>query len=630
MAIAAGTVWEINSAATASNVNGAGFNPTNANFATDLTTDANTANTNAPIVSSASYNFVAGDVGAWVYIKSGTNWTVGWYIITAVGSNKATLSATIGAAIQADATKGYPEPKWITNTVTGCATVGTPTSGTWGLDYSQGTAAIGTAADLAINAVTNTVVTSATRTFGVNDVGNHIHITAGTGFTVGWYEIISVAAGAATLDRSPGAVAITGGTWYEGGAASLNSGTDAAFFNTTNKTAGNIMFVAPGTVTNTGTVVVGAGVIGAPVYLIGYTTNRGTVPTGASRPTFATGANVFQTKSFDFVLHLIITGTGSNGAIQINSGTSGTFNCKIVNISTTAGRCAINSDGGDSRIVNCEAVSYRGVGIKDGAQSIISFSYVHDSDIGIDTTRGKVLGCIVESCVTNAIKATISTQNLVVLGCTLYGAENKLGVGLNIVSSGQSGLMQAMNNVFYGFTTAVSCDVSANQTPQLSDFNDYFNNTTDNTNWYKGPNDQAVDPAFTSVSQITGTAGKFRAGNDAIVDTTKNFTALGVVAGRDKIYIISGTGSSAGIYGVSSIATTTNPNDTLVLDLAPGTNTTADKAYQLTVGHNFYQKKFMAGFPGAFQASLTTGFSQIGAVPPARMMQHAAMQGGPN
>ena len=63
MALSASTYFEIQSTAAASNINAGGFNPANASMTADLTTDTNTANTAAPIVSSATYNFVAGDVG---------------------------------------------------------------------------------------------------------------------------------------------------------------------------------------------------------------------------------------------------------------------------------------------------------------------------------------------------------------------------------------------------------------------------------------------------------------------------------------------------------------------------------------------------------------------------------------
>jgi len=124
-------IWENRNDASASN--GGGFNPANANFAADLTTDTNTGNTASPIVSSASYNFVAGDVGHWVFIQSGTNWTPGWYLIASVAANKATLTAGVGTAVlygTSSTGANYQRPNGL-NTAAGCATVGTPTSGVW-------------------------------------------------------------------------------------------------------------------------------------------------------------------------------------------------------------------------------------------------------------------------------------------------------------------------------------------------------------------------------------------------------------------------------------------------------------------------------------------------------------------
>src|ERR1041385_4090644 len=98
MALASTTVWDCRSTATSGNLNGGGFNPANANMVTDLAGTSCTGN--SPVVTSATYTFVAGDVGAKVYIKSGTNWTPGWYPIASVNAGAATLSAAIGAAAQ--------------------------------------------------------------------------------------------------------------------------------------------------------------------------------------------------------------------------------------------------------------------------------------------------------------------------------------------------------------------------------------------------------------------------------------------------------------------------------------------------------------------------------------------------
>jgi hypothetical protein len=93
-----------------------------------------------------------------------------------------------------------------------------------GTDYTLQDAPQYAFTDLVIDAVTNTKVTSASHSFVAADVGNTLRITAGTGFTTGVFYIVSVAGGAATLDRSAGTLGSTGGTWKEGGAlASLSA-----------------------------------------------------------------------------------------------------------------------------------------------------------------------------------------------------------------------------------------------------------------------------------------------------------------------------------------------------------------------------------------------------------------------
>ena len=89
--------------------NSGGFDINSSGFPTDGSiTNANTA---SPIISSASYTFVAGDVGSWIFIKSGTNSIAGWYRIVSVNAGAATLNGTIGqavlTAIQANTSLGY-------------------------------------------------------------------------------------------------------------------------------------------------------------------------------------------------------------------------------------------------------------------------------------------------------------------------------------------------------------------------------------------------------------------------------------------------------------------------------------------------------------------------------------------
>jgi hypothetical protein len=260
MAISVSTVWEAKS--TGASTNGGGFNVGNANFATDLA--ATVANTSAPVVTSASYTFVAGDVGAMLFVKSGTNWIPGWYPIASVTGGAATLTASIGSAnLYGGAT--------VLNTAAGCASVASPTAGTWSVDYSQQAAAQFAFTDLVIGATT-TQFTSVANPVGKNMVGNIMQVVSGTGFTTGWFEVVSTSTITATCDRSLGTTASTGGHANLGGC--LDGFATAA----SAAVAANKIFVQTSggfTSATTTTFAQSTGGIGLPTRLIGYTTYRG-------------------------------------------------------------------------------------------------------------------------------------------------------------------------------------------------------------------------------------------------------------------------------------------------------------------------------------------------------------------
>src|SRR5438105_5578867 len=87
-----------------------------------------------------------------------------------------------------------------------------------GTDRSTSATAFISYTDLAIDAVTNTKLTSTAHAFTAAEVGNLIQITAGTGFTTGWYTVASVTGSTATMDRAVGTAGSTSGTGYLGGA----------------------------------------------------------------------------------------------------------------------------------------------------------------------------------------------------------------------------------------------------------------------------------------------------------------------------------------------------------------------------------------------------------------------------
>ncbi len=577
MALSGVPIFEINSLATAGNVNGGGFNTANPNMMTDGTVDTNTGNTNSPVFSSATYNFVAGDVGHRLYIQSGTNCYPGFYTIASVDSNKATLSAAIGQA------ETFVNEVCTAATVAGVASTGTPTGIVFSIDYSRTTAAPFTAADLAV--VTTTTLTSATKPFTKAMVGNMIHITAGTA-TLGWYEILSVAVVTATIDRS----AVTTGvnnTFYVGGALSLAGATatmtDDDVFELGGGNVG-VKFFIVGAVTYTlgatVTITSGGGAANSKCYVQSYITNRFTRPTGSNIPTIATGANVFTFNSVWYVADLVFTGTASN---VISYGASCVFNnVKVINSSTTAARIAINI-AGSSNLINSEAISYRGVGVNFASDGGFAFGcYVHDSNVGFDfNANAKMFNNIVASNVTDAVTVTASASRSCIVGNTFYGAETPLGLGLSI-ASGQRFLL-ALNNIFYGFTTGISvAEVNNNH---HGDYNTFYNNTADvtgTTKWQKQIHDIAINPSFTSVQQRTGSTATTTTGNH-LVQTGATFQTWGVTAGTHYLRLISGTGITVGVYGIASVDSETQ----ITADITLAANATADKTWAICTGLNW-------------------------------------------
>lgn len=615
-------IWEINAGATASNVNGGGFNPQNANMLTDLTTDTNTGNTATPVVQSASYNFAAGDVGRWLYISTGSGWYPGWYEIASVASNKATLHAVVGSTSVVQVTNRIADTAdgtYGTNTVIGIANVGTPTGGTFTIDYSQGTSSIINGTDLACadGDAASPQITSAGTPFGPNHVGNFIRVSAGTGYTTGWYEIVSVSGVTATLDRAVGTDgAKTGGTFRVGGALSMNSTLDDDVMEAA--IAGNRFFIK-----NNGTILTGENVsvttgIGTGSRLIGYigyNATRGDTPTGTNRPTLSLGSNSWTCPTRSEVRNLQITGTGTANFGIGNS--SKVRNLKVSNTSTTAARPALA--GNTNALINdCEAVSYRGIAFSIGNTTTKLFGvYGHDSSEGLRVnSTGSPMVHVSKSIfagnTTAAVNiATTTTGPVVLENVTLYGSENKLGIGLLAVANANNQII--LNSIVYGFATGIDNDNVQNQ--NVDDWNTFYNNTANVSNaqeWTLGSNTVFVDPVFSNVTQVTGTGAT--SSTNVLTDGSKDFTALGVTT-NDYVYLSTGTGTgfTSAVFAISAVGTTTLTLSSNITSSGAGSGI----EYQMTLGKNFVPTASGvkgAGFPGAFQGGYTTGTMDIGGV----------------
>ena len=194
--------WEVRSQG--SDNNSGCFDP-NATMTATLSSSNGTSAT--PTVTASNYTFVSGDVGHYLFIKSGTNWTPGWYLITSISSGSAVLNASSSQVVKLNRRRSSSN---------GVGTTDNLSSGTWSIDYSQNNSYRLLITDLLLN--TSSSCSSSANPFTPAMIGNTIRITAGTNFTAQVFVINSLSGVIATLDRSAGTSGATNGTAYMGGA----------------------------------------------------------------------------------------------------------------------------------------------------------------------------------------------------------------------------------------------------------------------------------------------------------------------------------------------------------------------------------------------------------------------------
>lgn len=228
--------------------------------------------------------------------------------------------------------------------------------------------------------------------------------------------------------------------------------------------------------------------------------------------------------------------------------------------------------------------------------------YAHDSNVGI-TGGITLVNTTISNCVTTAL---VMTGNAPVINCTLVGTPSRRGTGISLLAAGIIG--NVFNSIITGFTLGI--DQPAGTNYNYVDYNNFYNNTADVANVQRGSNNISVDPQFTKWAAVTGTTATTTAGNH-LVDPTALFVTNGVQAG-DLVYIPSGTGVTAGIYGIASVDSETQ----ITVDIALTANATADKAYSIIPSPNFAVGNNMkaTGYPGVFPGGLTTSYLDMGAV----------------
>ncbi len=262
---------------------------------------ANLASTSSssttPTFSSASYTFVAGDVGNWVYVAAGASWQVGLYKITGLSGNNAVVDAAIGHVILWSSTTGT----WSLSTVAGC---GATASGTFVVNNTGP----GQTADNVTNATfgdattANTTLTNTANTFTPVMIGNGVHITAvGTNGVVGWYTILTyIDAKDVTINvTSNSGTTSSGMTGYIGGAVALLDNINSASAGL-GPVAGNNLYCG-GTFTQANTLTwAPAGTSTSPVLIQGYVTYWGDASSNFSRTNGSGAISTANMPAFNF------------------------------------------------------------------------------------------------------------------------------------------------------------------------------------------------------------------------------------------------------------------------------------------------------------------------------------------
>lgn len=274
-------------------------------------------------------------------------------------------------------------------------------AGASGTDFSQQSAAQYTFADLASsNGTTNPcVVSSASHSFVAADVGNILHVSAGTNWTTGWYQIVSVASNNATLDRACGSVAsLSGGTYFVGGAL-LTVGQAATNVQTAVAGAGGsidgTIWIQSGTYTLTATITSA----NFNYALIGYGTTHGDFGTAPLITTATNSTNLFTISSAALAFDNInFSNTAAIPAIGINGGTVN-FNV-VKNASFTGFTNALSTTAGFI-MTNVEVKNSTGSGIVGGF-IYCDGCYVHNNTgSGLDGTGSQANMLIVNSLISN-------------------------------------------------------------------------------------------------------------------------------------------------------------------------------------------------------------------------------------
>lgn len=236
------------------------------------------------------------------------------------------------------------------------------------------------------NGTTNpSIVTSASHNFVAADVGNCLHVTAGTNWTAGFYRIVSVAANAATLDRAVGtAASLTNGTFAVGGALQ----TITAAVSPAERVASEQIFVkASATYTITANITLNTTAAPSstvpPNQLVGYTTTPGdggqasiTLSTNTGLTAIDATIGGWYVRNFIINCASLGTSTGVNLGEQTIVMNVKISNCTSQNVLFTS---TTQASLIDSEITGCTAACTAAINTSAANSMVLLRNWIHDN-----------------------------------------------------------------------------------------------------------------------------------------------------------------------------------------------------------------------------------------------------------
>ncbi len=365
-------------------------------------------------------------------------------------------------------------------------------------DYSQQDTAQLTLTDIACN--NSSTITSATGGFTQEMIGNILKVTAGTDFTVGYYQIMSVPnTNTAVLDRKPTSTtdAETNGTIYVGGAtnhpATIASGIGGS----------STVYIKSGTYQKVGaaTTVLTTAVNssnGHGIWWIGYVTSRTTETLGDDRPLFdgnSAATNALYSSGRQTFCNLRFSGATSHG-VNLNNSSSRFVNCK----SSSNGGAGINSDT-QTFLFGTEVNNNSVNGVNGGVNAL--YSYIHDNTgVGSTKNNGALVNNIFDSNSTSALGDGIN--NFMTVGNIFYNNPN---AAMQSNGDEPADIGFVVNNIFSSNGYALYENGASTQFLLFN--NSFYGNTTNffGTIIFPNTNNITTDPAFANAASADFTVG---------------------------------------------------------------------------------------------------------------------------